>query len=111
MKPATRAGFDRTDTGFGESAFTNSEPEPRTQRNAEAASIKGFAGQVWALHTALLDPVWDLVKTFLPRNFRAKKTSADRWRTEHVALPAAIGAGQVLFQDWSSTAPCNRHPL
>ena len=44
---------------------------PETHDGAEAASIKGFAGQVWALHAALYDPVWDLCKTFLPRNFRA----------------------------------------
>ena len=67
----TAAGFVRTNTGFGESIFMDSEPEPRTQGGAEAASIKGFAGQVWALHMALWGPVWDLCKTFLPRNFRA----------------------------------------
>ncbi len=107
----TCTGFTRTATGLGESVCTNSEPEPRKYSGAEAALIKGFAGQVWALHMALEDPVWDRCKTFLPRNSRAENRFAGSRHPECFAKPPPMGRTLSFSRTLFQVRHAVRHPL
>lgn len=40
------------------------------QKERRKRRRNGFAGKVWALHTARIDPVWDPYKALSLRNFR-----------------------------------------
>ena len=94
-----------------DSADTSSRIPNRNPANydgAEAALIKGFAGQVWALHTALQDPVWDRCKTFLPRNFRAQNSPADGRRPKRMHCPPPLG--RVWSFSKTSVQMRPRHP-